>query len=126
MPLPPNKAAAAARGRDIYPFLVANRSEPTLAKYKPKSVTLARTGKEQPCTVGELLDAIFRTTTNYRAEALRRAGTRTRVGSCLTLMARMFGPIGSCGKKPYQLGVRHQRRISRQQPSRLTEGLRNQ
>lgn len=89
-PLPlrtPNKAAAAARTRGVYLSRVANGWEPTLTTYKkqPKTVAPAPTAEQQPCTAGKFLDAIFRTTTNYWSEALCRSGTRTRVGSFLTL-----------------------------------------
>jgi len=65
----PNKAAAAARARDIYVSLVANGWEPTLAQYKkqPQTADPAPTAEQPPCTVGEFLDAIFRTSTNHRA-----------------------------------------------------------
>jgi integrase len=59
-----NKAAAAARARDIYLSLLVNGWDPTLAKYKkPKAVDSVR-NNEQKCNVGQFLEAIFLTTTN--------------------------------------------------------------
>src|SRR6267143_4550921 len=60
----PNKAAAAARARDIYLSLVANGWDATLAKFKKRSGAARALNVEQPCTVGEFLEAIARTTTN--------------------------------------------------------------
>jgi hypothetical protein len=62
----PNKAAAAAKARDIYLFLAANGWEATLARYrKAKAVSPPENSQEQ-CTVGGFLDAIFLTATNQR------------------------------------------------------------
>jgi integrase len=73
----PNKAAAAAKARDIYLFLAANGWEPTLARYRKAKVVVALGNSEEHCTVGELLEAIFLTTTNQTtvegyAKSLRR------------------------------------------------------
>jgi integrase len=61
----PNKAAAAAKARDIYLFLAANGWIQTLAKYKPRSQN-RRDQSDDPetCTVGSFLDEVFRTATN--------------------------------------------------------------
>jgi len=60
----PNKAAAAARARDIYLFLVANGWEAALARYrKSKGIAQERNDK-LPVTVGEFLDAVFSVCTN--------------------------------------------------------------
>jgi integrase len=72
-----NKAAAAAKARDIYLFLAANGWEPTLARYRKAKVVAAPGNSEEQCTVGELLEAIFLTTTNQTtvegyAKSLRR------------------------------------------------------
>src|SRR4030088_3210665 len=63
----PNKAAAAARARDIYLSLVANGWDATLAKFKKLSADARTLNVEQPCTIGELLEAIAGTTTNQSA-----------------------------------------------------------
>src|SRR5690349_6814219 len=49
----PNKAAAAARARDIYLSLLATGWEPTLVQYKkkPKTVAPAPIAEQHPCTV---------------------------------------------------------------------------
>jgi len=61
----PNKAAAAAKARDIYLYLAANGWEATLARYrKPKIVQEPK--NDRPVTVGEFLDEIFRTASNRR------------------------------------------------------------
>jgi hypothetical protein len=63
----PNKAAAASRTRDIYLHLLSHGWEPTLGKYKPQ-VFERQTAldKQPPCTVGEFLDEVFRSTSNRR------------------------------------------------------------
>jgi integrase len=60
----PNKAAAAARARDIYLSLLVNGWEPTLAKYKKGKVVVSAQNGEQQLTIGQFLDAIFQTATN--------------------------------------------------------------
>jgi integrase len=60
----PNKAAAAARARDIYLSLLANGWEPTLAKYKKGKALVSTRNGERQCTIGEFLDAVFLTATN--------------------------------------------------------------
>ena len=60
----PNKAAAAARARDVYLSLVAVGWEPTLSKFKKPKPAAPAANDEQPCTVGEFLDGIFKAATN--------------------------------------------------------------
>jgi hypothetical protein len=60
----PNKAAAAAKARDIYLFLAANGWEATFARYRKAKVDVAPANGQEPCTVGEFLEAIFLTTSN--------------------------------------------------------------
>ena len=60
----PNKAAAAAKARDIYLFLAVNGWEATLARYRKAKISAAPGNSEKQCTVGELLEAIFLKTTN--------------------------------------------------------------
>jgi len=71
----PNKAAAAARARDIYLYLVAHGWEPTLAKYKPKVAAPETTmDEDQPVTVGRFLEELMRETTHRRTvEAYAKA-----------------------------------------------------
>ena len=62
----PNKAAAAARARDIYLSLAGAGWEATLARYKkPRAITPYKEISE-PCTVGEFLDEVFRTASNQQ------------------------------------------------------------
>jgi integrase len=60
----PNKAAAAARARDIYLSLAVNGWDGTLARFKKLSAAKRTLNTGQSCTVGEFLEAIARTTTN--------------------------------------------------------------
>jgi hypothetical protein len=63
----PNKAAAAARARDIYLHLVSHGWDPTLGKYKPKrSEHQATPEKQSPCTVGTFLEEVLRSASNRR------------------------------------------------------------
>ena len=54
----PNKAAAAAKARDIYLALVASGWEATLARFKKPSAAKRALNAGQSCTVGEFLEAI--------------------------------------------------------------------
>jgi integrase len=62
----PNKAAAAARARDIYLSLVARGWEATLTRYKRAGADARFERRIEPCTVGEFLDALFRTASNHQ------------------------------------------------------------
>jgi integrase len=62
----PNKAAAAAKARDIYLFLAANGWESALARYKKTKPVLAGRHAEQLVTVGEFLEEVLRTASNQR------------------------------------------------------------
>jgi integrase len=57
----PNKAAAAAKAREIYLFLAANGAEKTLAKYKPETEPKIEGTVE---TVGQLIGAIEATSSS--------------------------------------------------------------
>jgi len=59
----PNKAAAAAKVRDIYLFLTVNGWALTLAKHKPKSRS-APASVATTISVGSFLDAVFAISTN--------------------------------------------------------------
>jgi integrase len=62
----PNKAAAAARARDIYLSLAGAGWEVTLARYK-RAKALTREGETSgPHTVGQFLDEAFRTASNQQ------------------------------------------------------------
>jgi integrase len=60
----PNRAAGAARARDIYLSLVVNGWDATSAKFKKPNAAKRALNAGQSCTVGEFLEAIARTTTN--------------------------------------------------------------
>jgi integrase len=62
----PNKAAAAAKARDIYLALVASGWEGTLARYKAAKTVVPVEQGRQPCTVGEFLDEVRRTASNQQ------------------------------------------------------------
>ena len=61
-----NKAAAAARARDIYLSLAGAGWEATLARYK-RAKALTREGETSgPHTAGQFLDEVFRTASNQQ------------------------------------------------------------
>jgi integrase len=60
----PNKAAAAARARDIYLSLLVNGWDATLTKFKQPNQAARMLDANQPCSVGEFLAATSRITTN--------------------------------------------------------------
>jgi hypothetical protein len=62
----PNKEAAAARARDIYVSLVARGWEATLTRYRRGGAEARLERRIEPCTVGEFLDALFRTASNHQ------------------------------------------------------------
>jgi hypothetical protein len=62
----PNKAAAAARARDIYLSLAGAGWEVTLARYKRPRVLTPHKEISEPCTVGKFLDEVFRTASNQQ------------------------------------------------------------
>ena len=96
----PNKAAAAARARDIYLHLLAHGWESTLAMYTSEPVTRpARAGEGAPCTVGTFLEEVFRTTTNRRAVEGYAIAFRT-------IIADSFGLSDDPKKYDYHAGGR--------------------
>jgi type IV pilus biogenesis protein CpaD/CtpE len=76
----PNKAAAAARARDIYLSLAGAGWEATLARYKRPRALAPHKEISGPCTVGEFLDEVFRTASNQQTIAIARTrhGLRER------------------------------------------------
>ncbi len=95
----PNKAAAAARARDIYLSLVANGWDATLAKFKKLKAAARALNVEQPCTIGEFLEAIARTTTNQSTvEDYARAFRQ--------IVSDIFGLSNNKRKYDYQSGGR--------------------
>jgi integrase len=95
----PNKAAAAAKARDIYLALVASGWDATLARFKKPSAAKPALNAGQPCTVGEFLEAIARTTTNQRTvEGYARAFRQ--------IVSEIFGLSNNKLKYDYQSGGR--------------------
>jgi hypothetical protein len=94
----PNKAAAAAKARDIYLLLTVNGWALTLAKHKPKSRSTPATGAT--ITLGSFLDAVFAVTTDRPLIEFRRVTRETEKvrhdfpkSRCLILIAPA-GPDG--------------------------------
>ena len=97
----PNKAAAAAKARDIYLFLAANGWEAAVARYKKTKRISAERGGERAVTVGAFLDSVFtvsanRSTIEGYAIAFRK------------IVADLFGFSGDPAKFDYRSGGRNQ------------------
>jgi hypothetical protein len=61
-----NKAAAAAKARDVYLFLVANGWEAALARHKKAKRIALEQRTEGLVTVGEFLEEVFRIASNQQ------------------------------------------------------------
>ena len=92
-----NKAAAAAKARDIYLSLQASGWEQTLARYKPRSKTPAST--QEGTTVGSYLEAIFHLKTN-------RSTVEGYAVAFRKIVADIFGLSDDPAKFDYQSGGR--------------------
>lgn len=97
----PNKAAAAARAREIYLSLVANGWDVTVAKFKRSKQPTRLAIADRPCTVGEFLAAVSQMTTNQStfkdyAQAFRQ------------IVSDIFGLSNSNLKYDYQTGGREE------------------
>lgn len=89
-----NQAAAAAKARDIYVFLIANGWEATVAKFKPASETAKRTN----LTVGDFLKAV-------KNLACLRIGTFLNYQNCFrTIISEAFGLKGGMARYDYRQG----------------------
>jgi integrase len=89
-----NQAVAAKKAQEIFTFLVANRWDATLAKFKPDSDAAPRLN----LTVGEFLNAVK--TTGYL-----RSRTFLNYQNCLrTLVSEAFGIKGDKSKFDYRHG----------------------
>jgi integrase len=117
----PNKAAAAAKARDLYVFLAANGWEATLARYrKPKAVVHEHNG-DRPITVGAFLEAVLsvstsRSTIEGYAIAFRK------------IVADLFGFASDPSKFDYRSGGRaewltkvHAVELSKVTPAKIQE-----
>src|SRR5260370_11575574 len=93
----PNKAAAAAKARDIYLALIASGWESTLARYKGAKEFAQAKQRQQPCTVGDFFFEVLRTASNQRTvEAYAKAFR--------LIVSQSFGFAASTNKYDYQHG----------------------
>jgi integrase len=97
----PNKAAAAAKARDIYLFLAANGWEAALARYKKTKRITGERSTERAVTVGEFLDAVFTVSTN-------RSTIEGYAIAFRKIVADLFGFSGDPAKFDYRSGGRNQ------------------
>jgi Phage integrase family len=121
----PNKAAAAAKARDIYLFLAANGWEATLARYRKPRGIVQETKNERPVTVGDFLDEAFRTASNQRtvegyAKAFRQ------------IVSQSFGLATATDKYDHRHGGRskwlekvHSVKLAEMTPARVQEWKRS-
>jgi integrase len=97
----PNKAAAAARARDIYLSLQVNGWDATLAKFKHPNEAARLLNANRPCTVGEFLAELSRMTTSQStfrdyAQAFRQ------------IVSEIFGFSNDTLKYDYRTGGREE------------------
>ena len=117
----PNRAAAAAKARDVYVFLVANGWPATLARYKKSKEIIKQRHDEQPVTVGVFLDAVFSISTN-------RSTTEGYATAFRKIVADLFGFSDDPAKFDYRSGGRnewlgkvHGVELSRITPAKIQE-----
>jgi integrase len=91
-----NKAAGAARARDIYLSLLAAGWEATLARYKKPPAIFHKRDCEN-CTVGEFLDAVFGAATNHMT--IEGYAKRFR-----QIVSDIFGLSNGAAKHDYRQG----------------------
>ena len=94
----PNKAAAAAKARDIFLFLAANGWSLTLSKYKPQSQSPSPT-PNRATTVGSFLDAVLSVSTN-------RSTIEGYATAFRKIVADLFGLSRELTKFDYRSGGR--------------------
>ena len=94
----PNKAAAAAKARDIFLFLAGNGWSLTLSKYKPQSQSPSPTNTAA-ITVGSFLDAVFGAATN-------RSTIEGYATAFRKVVADLFGLSSDLAKFDYRSGGR--------------------
>jgi len=120
----PNKAAAAAKARDIYLYLSANGWEATLAIYR-KSKVVQESKNDRPVTVGEFLGEVFRTASNQRTiEGYSKAFRQ--------IVSQSFGLATGTGKYDYRHGGQskwlekiHSVKLTEVTPARVQEWKRS-
>jgi hypothetical protein len=95
----PNRAAAAARARDIYLFLAANGWEAAVARYKKTKRIVEERNAERGVTVGVFLDAVFTVSTN-------RSTVEGYAIAFRKIVADLFGFSNDLSKFDYQSGGR--------------------
>ena len=96
----PNKAAAAAKARDIFLFLTVNGWSVTLARYGRKSQATSATNTSA-ITVGTFLDAVFSVSTN-------RSTIEGYATAFRKIVADLFGFSNDSGKFDYRSGGRNE------------------
>jgi len=96
-----NKAAAAARARDIYLFLAANGWDAAVARYKKTKRIVGECNAERVVTVGEYLDAAFTVSTN-------RSTIEGYAIAFRKIVADLFGLSNDPAKFDYQSGGRNE------------------
>jgi integrase len=94
----PNRAAAAAKARDIFLFLTVNGWPLTLARYKGRSQS-ASAADTSEITVGSFLDAVFSVCTN-------RSTIEGYATAFRKIVADLFGLSADPAKFDYQSGGR--------------------
>jgi hypothetical protein len=94
----PNRAAAAAKARDIFLFLTVNGWPLTLARYKARSQS-APAADTSEITVGSFLDAVFSVCTN-------RSTIEGYATAFRKIVADLFGLATDPAKFDYQSGGR--------------------
>jgi hypothetical protein len=103
----PNRAAAAARARDIYFFLVATGWEAVLARYRKPKTIVHDPDSEQPVTVGSFLNACSASArTGPRSKGTQlRSGKSSPISSGLPLTRQnsisIWWPEPMAGKGPW-------------------------
>jgi integrase len=121
----PNKAAAAAKARDIYLALIASGWESTLARYKGAKEFAQAKQRQQPCTVGDFLAEVLRTASNPRTvEAYAKAFRQ--------IVSQSFGLAAGTDKYDYRHGGQskwlekaHSVKLAEVTPARVQEWKRS-
>jgi hypothetical protein len=116
----PNRAAGAAKARDIFLFLTVNGWPQTLARYKARSQS-APAADTSEITVGSFLEAVFSVCTN-------RSTIEGYAIAFRKVVADLFGLATDPAKFDYQSGGRdewlakiHGIRLSKITPARIQE-----
>ena len=117
----PNRAAAAARARDIYLSLVVNGWAATLARFKKPSTVKPALNAGQSCTVGEFLEAIARTTTHQSTMADYAPAFRQIVSEIFALSNDRLKYDHQSGGRAEWLSKVHAIRLAEVTPAKVQE-----